>query len=86
MDKNSQRENRRDNVLSALNVAIEGLNLTKEILSATPAKAVCGSVGVVLVMIRVRFRRARVDGCGLNSHPGFDDNRDGLRRTRAGVR
>ena len=54
MDKISRRQKRQDNVLSSLNVAIESLNLTKEILNITPAKAVCGSVNVVLVMIKVR--------------------------------
>jgi hypothetical protein len=57
MTSNPQRNKRhgRDNVLSSLNVAIEALNLTKEILSITPAKAVCGSVSVILATIRVCF-------------------------------
>ena len=49
-----ERPKRQDNVLSSLNVAIEALNLTKEILSITPAKAVCGAVSVILTTIRVR--------------------------------
>ena len=36
-----------------LDVAIEALNLAKEISSVTPAKAVFGSVSVILTMIRV---------------------------------
>ena len=67
MDKDSRRRQRQDNVISSLNVAIDGLNLTKEVLSITPAKAVCGSVGFVLTVIRVCFPRVRVDRCGLNS-------------------
>ena len=67
MDKDSRRQQRQNNVLSTLNVAIEGLNLTKEVLNITPAKAVCGSVSVVLTMIRVCFPLVRVDRCGLNS-------------------
>ena len=55
MTPKPQRPKRQDNVLSSLNVAIEALNLTKEILSITPAKAVCGSVSVILTTIRVRF-------------------------------
>ena len=66
MDKDSRRQQRQDNVLSSLNVAIEGLNLTKEILSIAPAKVVCGSVSVVLAMIRVCFTLVHVDHCGLN--------------------
>jgi len=38
-----------------LNVAIEAVNLAKEVSSITPAKAVFGSVSVLLAMIRVRF-------------------------------
>ena len=55
MDKNSRRQKRKENTISTLNAAIEALNLTKEVLSITPAKAVCGSVSVVLAMIRVCF-------------------------------
>ena len=55
MDANPQRQKRRDNVLSLLNVSIEAMNLAKEVSSVTPAKAVFGSVGVLLAMIRVRF-------------------------------
>jgi len=43
-----------------LNVAIEGLNLAKEVSSVTPAKAVFGSVGALLAMIRVSFLSAHV--------------------------
>jgi hypothetical protein len=53
MDTNSQR--RRDGALSLLNAAIEAMNLAKEVSSATPAKAVFGSVSVILVMIKVCF-------------------------------
>ena len=53
MDANSQQQNRRENALSLLNVATEAVNLAKEVTSATPAKAVFGSVGAILSMIRV---------------------------------
>jgi hypothetical protein len=55
MDANSQRQKHRENALSLLNVAIEAMNLAKEISSVTPAKAVFGSVSVLLTMIRVHF-------------------------------
>lgn len=45
----------RDGVLSSLDVAIDGLNLAKELSSITPAKAVFGSVAILLIMIRVSF-------------------------------
>ena len=58
MDTQSQRQEWRDSALSSLNVAIEFLDLAKEISSITPAKAVFGSVSVLLAMIRVRFSSA----------------------------
>ena len=53
MDANSKQEKWRDGVLSSLNAAIEAMNLAKELASVTPAKAVFGSVSVLLTMIRV---------------------------------
>ena len=51
MDAKSQR--RQEITLSSLNMAIEAMNLAKEVCSMTPAKAVFGSVSVILAMIRV---------------------------------
>jgi hypothetical protein len=53
MDPKSQRSRRQDATLSTLNAAIEAMNLAKEISSMTPAKAIFGSVSVILAMIRV---------------------------------
>lgn len=53
MDSNAPQPNRREKIVSALNVAIEALNLAKEMSSVTPAKVVFGSVTVILVMIKV---------------------------------
>ena len=55
MTDKSQQPKERDGVLSSLNAVIEGLNLAKELSSITPAKAVFGSVSVLLTMIRVSF-------------------------------
>lgn len=55
MDTNSQRQEHRDGTLSLLNAAIEAVNLAKELSGMTPAKAVFGSVSVLLTMIRVRL-------------------------------
>ena len=55
MDMDSQLQKRQNNALTLLNAAIEAMNLAKEISSATPVKAVFGSVGVLLTMIRVCF-------------------------------
>jgi hypothetical protein len=53
MDPNAQRQKRRDNILSSLNVAIDAMNLAGGISDIIPAKAVFGSVSVILTMIRV---------------------------------
>jgi hypothetical protein len=55
MEAKSQRPKGRNGALSSLNMAIEAMNLAKEISSVTPAKAVFGSVSALLIMIRVRF-------------------------------
>jgi hypothetical protein len=59
MDARSQR--RQDVTLSSLNMAIEGMNLAKEVSSMTPAKAVFGSVSIILTVIRVGLLLARLD-------------------------
>ena len=53
MEVQSQRPKGRDGVVSSLNMAIEAMNLAKEVSSITPAKAVFGSVSALLTMIRV---------------------------------
>ena len=57
MEANSQhqRPKGRDGVLSSLNLAIEAMNIAKEVSSITPAKAVFGSVYALLMIIRVFF-------------------------------
>ena len=55
MADKSQRPKRRDGVLPLLDVTINGLNLAKELSSITPAKAVFGSVAILLAMIKVSF-------------------------------
>lgn len=53
MKTEPQRPKEWEGVASALNVAIEAMNLAKEVSSITPAKAVFGSASVLLAMIRV---------------------------------
>jgi hypothetical protein len=48
----TSKSNGHDGTLSKLNVAIDALNIAKEVASLTPAKAVFGSVSVLLTMIR----------------------------------
>ena len=67
-----QSETGRDGALSVLGIAIEGLNLAKEISSITPAKAVFGSANVILAMIKVRsFLLFCRDGLQLHGHSGL---------------
>ena len=65
MEAKSQRPKGRDGTISALNVAIETLNLAKEVSSITPAKAVFGSVSVILTMIKVSLLLFFLIGCRL---------------------
>ena len=53
MTDNSQQPKGRDGAISALNVAIDGLNIAKEASSSTPAGPVFGPVAMLLTMIRV---------------------------------
>jgi len=57
MDAKSKR---RDVTISSLNAAIDALNLAKEAMGMTPAKAAFGSVSIILTMIRVGFRPVHV--------------------------
>jgi hypothetical protein len=68
MDPKSQRSKRQDATLSALNAAIEAMNLAKEVSSMTPAKAIFGSVSVILAMIRVGPFRVSRDEPQANVH------------------
>lgn len=54
MASDSRRLKRRDSTLSTLNGAIDALNIAKELSSVAQAKAVFGSVGVLLTVIKVR--------------------------------
>ena len=53
METSSQQPKEREGVVLVLNGFIEAFNLAKEVSSNTPAKAVFGSVNVLLTMIRV---------------------------------
>jgi len=60
MDTKSQRPKRPDVTLSSLNVAIDAMNIAKDVVGMTPAKAAFGTVSVILIMIRVGFLLLRV--------------------------
>ena len=67
MANNSQQSKGRERAISSLNVAIETLNLAKEVSAITPAKAVFGSVSALLTMIRVRSLHSPMRCSGLTS-------------------
>jgi len=58
MDMNSQPPRGRKGAISALDAAIEALNLAEKVSSVTPAKAVFGSAIVLLTMVKVCVRLA----------------------------
>jgi hypothetical protein len=66
MDTNSQRH--LDAALSLLDAAIEAMNLAKEASGATPAKAIFGSVSIILTMIRVSLLPIRLDQPQANAY------------------
>lgn len=70
MATNPQTPKGRDSALSLLDAAIETLNLAKEISSITPAKAVFGSVSVLLTMIKARSLLFCGDGRPIHVRPG----------------
>ena len=64
-DKSQPTKGPGDGVLSTLNIAIDGLNLAKEVASISPAKAVFGTVAILLTMIRVSSFSPAVRYCRL---------------------
>ena len=85
MDADSKRQKRRESALSLLDATIEAMNLAKEISSYTPAKAVFGSVGVLLTMIKVHLLFCD-DGLRIPEYPGLDGQQNRLPRARVGLR
>ena len=55
MAEKFKRPKGREDALFSLNVAIDGLNVAKELSSVTPATAVFGSINILLTRIKVRF-------------------------------
>ena len=82
-DKSQQLKEKDGPVLSTLNVAIDALNLAKEISSATPAKAVFGSVAILLTMIQVCLLHFCREILWVHTQLGHYGQRSRLRRSRA---
>jgi len=81
-----QRPKGQDGVLSSLNMAIDVLNLAKEVSSITQTKAVFGSVSILLTMIKVRFPLFCDETLQVHTQLGFGGQRTGLRRARVILR
>jgi len=65
MNTKSQQQERQNTALSSLNAAVEALNLAKELSTVAPAKAVFGTVTVILTMIRVSSSWPMLSDCGI---------------------
>ena len=72
MAAKSQRPKGRESIVSSLNAAIDAIHLAENISSITPAKAVFGTVGVLLAMIKV-FSSPSAMGC-----PGFTRSQESM--------
>lgn len=55
MEDESQRPKEQESATSALNAAIEAMNLAQEVSCIAPAKAVFSTVSILLAVIRVCF-------------------------------
>ena len=86
MKVRSQGPKGREDTVSELNTAIETSNLAKNASGITPAKALFGSVSIILATIRVSFLPVFVDRLQSKMDPGQIDQAGGLRRTWAGLR
>ena len=53
MDARSRRTKERESTVSALNAAIEAMNLAKGTSTIAPAKGIFGSVSITLTLLRV---------------------------------
>ena len=82
MKADSKRQKERE---ADLNAAIQALDSAKT-SSIPPAKAVFGSVAILLTTVRVCFLLFRSDLLQVHTQPGLNDQRTGLRRARAILR
>ena len=82
-DKSQRPKGPGDGVLSALNIAIDGLNITKDVIDIAPAKAAFATVAILLTMIRVSALLSCNEAMQAHASPGHDGQQTGLRQTRA---
>ena len=85
MDAKSHRRKGRDSILSSLNAAIDVVNVAKDVMGMTPAKAALGAVSVLLTLIRVGHPRPALADFKLMC-AGHHDQRRGPCRPRFSLR
>ena len=71
MASESQPQKGHDNTLSRLGMAIDVLNLAKDVCGFSPAQAAFGAAAFLLTTIRVRGLRFRDDDFPTHISPGF---------------
>ena len=86
MTSETQQPEGQDGTLSRLNVAIDTLNLTKDVCSIAPAQAAFGAASGLLTMIRVRVLRFCGDLFLKHFHPGHHGQSTRLRQNWAELR
>ena len=79
METKSQRPNEREDAISALNAAVEDLNVAEKASSIPPAKAIFRFAIVLLTLIRVCFLLFRYDPPRVHTQLGFDGQQAGSR-------
>ena len=82
MTDNSKRQKGQGRGLSALNIAIDTLNLAKEATSSTPANHVFGPVALLVTMIRVSSFLFGDEMLQAHTQSGHDGQQTGLCRSR----
>ena len=68
----NQQPEDRQSTISALNAAIAALDLAGKSSTITPAKAIFGSVSILLATIRVCFLLSSNDLLQIDTHIGLD--------------
>ena len=71
-ESHTQPPKDRQSTISALNAAIGALDLAENTSTITPAKAIFGTVGVLLAMIRVCFLLSSNNLLQIHTYVGLD--------------
>jgi len=72
MEAESQQPTGREAAISALNAAVEAMNLVEKNSTITPAKTVFGSVSTLLTLVRVCFLHSCNDLFQIHTQLGLD--------------